>query len=164
MATISFIVPTIGKPSLKNTLASIETRPGDEVLVIQHHPPSGNWGNAERQEGVDKAKCDYLAFIDDDDVYVTGHRKLMEDAINQEPHGYPILFKIKYPDGHTLWTKKRVKPGNVSVQMIVVPNIKSMLSPWDQKHAWADFEFINCWTWHAIDIKWREEVICLMGR
>ena len=101
--TISFIVPTIGRDSLKETLASIEKWPGDEVLVIRHTPPSGNWGNAERQEGTDKAKCDYLAYMDDDDKYVFGHRAIMDQATRENPNNYPILFKMKYPSGRILW-------------------------------------------------------------
>jgi hypothetical protein len=40
---ISFIVPTIGRPSLAKTLASIECWPGDEVLLVgspNGHTPS----------------------------------------------------------------------------------------------------------------------------
>lgn len=163
--TISFIVPTIGRPSLESTVKSVELRDGDELLVIQHNPPSKNWGNAERQEGLEKAKGDYLAFIDDDDVYVKGHRDIMSRAmsIKENPNQTPILFKIQYPSGRTLWNRKRVKCGNVSTQMILVPNRKEMFTPWDQKHSWADFMFINCWLWPAKTINWREEVIVLLG-
>jgi glycosyltransferase involved in cell wall biosynthesis len=156
--TISFIVPTLGRESLKKTLASVETWPGDELLVIQHNPPSGNWGNAERQEGTDKAKCDYLAFIDDDDVYVPGVRKIMDTAINESPEGTPILFKMQYPSGRTLWRNKRVKNGNVGAPMILVPNNKEKIWGWDQKYSWADFHFINRWKWGHWEINWRPEV------
>ncbi|MBI2009517.1 glycosyltransferase family 2 protein [Candidatus Saccharibacteria bacterium] len=162
--TISFIIPTIGRESLKETLASIETWPGDEVLVIHHTPPSGNWGNAERQEGTDKAKCDYLAYMDDDDKYVSGHRAIMDQATRENPNDYPILFKMKYPSGRILWRKKWVKNGNVGAPMILVPNKKNMLDGWDQKHSWADFAFINCWAWPAKKIIWREEIIALIGK
>jgi len=162
MTTISFVIPTIGRPSLKRTLASIETWPGDEILVIKHNPPSGNWGNTERQEGTDKAKCDYIAYIDDDDVYVPGARSIMDRAIQEKPN-FPALFKIQFPSGRILWRKKWVKNGNVSTQMILVPNNKKMLYRWDQKHSWADFQFINRWKWHAKDINWRKEVIVFMG-
>jgi glycosyltransferase involved in cell wall biosynthesis len=161
--TISFIVPTIGRESLKDTLASITTWPGDELIVIQHTPPSGNWGNAERQEGMDKAKCDYLAFIDDDDVYVEGAREIMDKAIKKNINNFPILFKMKYPNGLILWEKKWVKNGNVGCPMILVPNNKEMLHWWEQDVSWADFQFINRWHWHAKDIQWRDEVIALLG-
>ena len=162
-ATISFIIPTIGRQSLKKTLASIEKWPGDEILVVQHHPPSGNWGNAERQEGTDKAKCDYLAFIDDDDVYVPRARHIMAKAITENPNNYPILFRMQFPSGRVIWQKKWVKNGNVSTQMILVPNIKDMLYAWEQRHRWADFQFINRWKWPAKTINWREEIIALLG-
>jgi glycosyltransferase involved in cell wall biosynthesis len=162
MNTISFIVPTIGRPTLKKTLDSIETWPGDEVLVIKHNPPSNNWGNAERQEGTNKAKGDYLAYIDDDDVYVPGAREIMHKAI-EETAGCPILFRIKYPSGRVLWEKKWVKNGNVSTQMILVPNSPEMLYGWDQKHSWADFWFINRWKWPSKSIVWKKDITVLMG-
>lgn len=161
--TISFIIPTIGRESLNDTLASIDSWPGDEVIVIKHNPPSGNWGNAERQEGMDKATGDYLALIDDDDVYVPEHREIMDNAIKENSNNYPILFKMQYPNGRVLWKKKWVKNGNVGCPMILVPNDKKMLHGWEQDCSWADFQFINRWHWHAKDIIWREEIIVLLG-
>jgi len=160
--TISFIVPTKGRNSLQSTLNSIKQRPGDEVLVIQHNPPSGNWGNAERQEGIRKATCDYLAFIDDDDVYVPMARDIMDKTIKENIDS-PILFKMQYPDGSILWNKKWVKCGNVSTQMILVPNNKSMLSLWVLDERMADFHFINNWKWPASKIVWKNQVIALLG-
>ena len=142
--TISFIVPTIGRDSLQATLGSIEKWPGDEILVIRHNPPSGNWGNAERQEGTDKAKCDYITYIDDDDTYVPGARAIMDQAIRESPD-VPILFRIQFPSGRILPRKKWIKNGNLSTQMILVPNKKEMLYGWDQKHHWADYYFIKRW-------------------
>lgn len=161
--TISFIIPTIGRDSLKRTLASIEKWPGDEILVIQHAPPSGNWGNAERQEGTNKAKCDYLAFIDDDDVYIPAHREMMDKAIRENPNKNPILFRMQYPNGRIIWHKKWIKNGNVGAPMILVPNEKEMLYGWDQKHSWADYLFIKKWKWPTKSIIWRGEVIALIG-
>jgi len=47
VSTINFIVTTIGRPSLRATVASVERWDGDELLVIKHDPPGGNWGNAD---------------------------------------------------------------------------------------------------------------------
>jgi len=161
--TISFIIPTIGRDSLQSTLESIKQWPGDEVLVIRHNPPSGNWGNAERQEGTDKATCDYLAFIDDDDVYAPKAREIMDKAIEENPNGYPILFKMQYPNGRILWVDKKNRCGNVSAQMMLVPNVKDNLHYWRQHESAADFQFMNNWKWpHKLTI-WREEIICYLG-
>lgn len=169
--TISFIVPTIGRPSLQATLDSIEQWDGDELLVIQHDPPSGNWGNAERQEGQDRATCDYLAFIDDDDRYVPGHRQIMATAIAEHP-GQPIIFRIQYPSGRTLPRPSNrpghppmVKNGNISTQMYLFPNDKTRLAAWDQQHHTADFHWVNrsAWGGSRWAYVWRPEVIALMG-
>ena len=163
--TISFIIPTIGRDTLKNTLASINPWDGDEIIVIWHDPKKhvGIYGNAERQEGVDKAAGDYLAFIDDDDVYTAGMREIMNDAIREASGTSPVLFRIQYPNGRILPRKRWVKNGNVSTQMILVPNKKNMLAKWDVRHRWADFNFINEWLWPAKSIIWRGEIMVLVG-
>ncbi len=162
--TISFIIPTVGRQSLKDTVASIEPWPGDEILVIQHNDShTGIYGNAERQEGINRAVCDFIAFIDDDDVYASGAREIMDQAIKESPADNPILFRMQYPDGRILWRKRWVKNGNVGTPMILVPNQKDKLSEWDIRHRWADFHFINRWKWPKKEIIWRSEVIALLG-
>jgi len=169
-ATISFIVPTVGRSTLAATVASIKRLPGDELLVIQHEKPSGNWGNDERQEGQDRASCEYVAFLDDDDIYVSDHRKIMAAAISANP-GKPVVFQIQYPDGRTLPRPSNIlgrppmiKNGNVSSQMFLFPNDKKMLSRWDGHHRWADFHYIARSGWgHRANFVWRDEIIALLG-
>ncbi len=160
--TISFIVPTVGRESLKSTLASIDAWPGDEVLAIQHNPPSGYYGYAERQEGTDRAKCDYLAYLDDDDRYVPGHREIMDQATRENPNNYPILFKMQYPSGRVLPKVPDMYCGNVGTPMILVPNIKEKLSKWKPERI-HDFRFIDNWKWPRRQIIWRPEIIALLG-
>jgi predicted O-methyltransferase YrrM len=160
--TISYIIPSLGRPSLKKTLASIETWPGDQILVIQHNPPSWDWGSSERNEAISKATCDYLSFMDDDDSYVPGARKIMDTAIRENPQKLPILFKMKYPSGKVLWDKPVLKCGNVGSPMIFIPNIKEKLCLWNGERS-ADFQFINGWGWSHRKIIWRPEIIALIG-
>ena len=101
--------------------------------------------------------------MDDDDRYVVGHRAIMDQAILENPKDYPILFRMQYPNGRTLPRKRWVKNGNVSSQMILVPNKKDMLPKWDQKHRWADFHFINGWKGPKKSIIWRIEIIALLS-
>jgi len=162
MTTVSFIIPTIGRDSLKRTLASIERFEGDEVLVIQHDPPSGTWGNAERKEGIAKAKGDYLAFIDDDDWYVRGHREMMDRAMRENP-GKPNLFRMRYPNGDVLWKQRAIVPGNVGSPMILVPNRPEMfyryLFPGNTNM--GDYYFVARWKFP--EVIWREEVVAMLG-
>lgn len=134
---------------------------------MQLETPSNTYGNLERQLGMERATGDFLAFIDDDNYYVKGHRDLHASAIAEAPDR-PTLFRIQYPSGRLLWERRRVKNGNVDTQMILVPNRTSMLARWEPRrkggHRSVDFHFINCWRWPAATINWRTDVIALMGR
>jgi len=161
MATISFIIPTIGRKSLKRTVDSIKKRPGDEVIVMEDIPPTHMWGNNRRNEGMAKATCEYLAFIDDDDWYAPNAREIMEQAISENP-GKPNLFRMQFPNGQVLWKNKEVLPGNIGTPMILVPNIKEKLYYWPGKRNMADFIFVDRWNWPKENIIWREEIIAYL--
>ena len=160
--TVSFIIPSINRETFKRTIDSIEARPGDEIIVEFDIPPTHRWGNDQRNKGIARATGDYLAFMDDDDYYAPGHREIMENAMNENPWK-PNLFKMKYPDGRILWSKKEVVPGNIGSSMIFIPNIKECFFPWKDGRNMADFIFVNTWRWLKEDIVWREEVISLLG-
>ena len=162
MTTISFIIPSINRETLKRTIDSIEMRKGDEIIVEFDVPKSNGWGNAQRNKGIERATTDYLAFIDDDDYYVSGHRQVMENAARENPDK-PNLFRIRYPNGMVLWDKREIIPGNISTQMIFIPNKKEMLSEFWKKRNMGDFIFVDKWLWPDEDVIWREEIICLMG-
>lgn len=42
--TISYLIGTIGRPSLMKTIESIELQPGDEILINYKAEPPGTWG------------------------------------------------------------------------------------------------------------------------
>lgn len=171
---ISFIVPTVGRPSLAVTLRSIETMPGDEIIVVGNHyrtrdarvryvdcEPGGDWGHAERNFATPHARCRYIAHIDDDDVYAPGHRALMADAIQQN-EGRPILFKMRYPNGITLWSEERIFCGNVGTPMFLIPNRPTMLGSWGS-FVGGDCAFLEGSRWRPEEYVWRPEVIALLG-
>lgn len=163
MASVSFIIPTTGRSSLGRAVMSTGAREGDEVIVVPDINKSGGWGNMQRNEGIRRATCDYLSFMDDDDMYAPGTRDIIERAIAENLNECPILFRMQYPNGDVLWKEKKVVPGNVSTQMILVPNKKEMLGVFPGKRNMADFIFIDTWLWPKDKIIWREEVICLLG-
>lgn len=157
--TISFIIPSINRQSLHRTIASIELWEGDEVLVDFDLPPSGRWGNDQRNAAMIRAKGDFLAFIDDDDEYTTGHRRLMANAMSSNPLSL-TLFKMQYPNGDTLWQVPKIIPGNLGSPMILVPNDKKRCYHWKDGRNMADFIFVDHWVGETV---WREEIIAYLG-
>lgn len=159
---ISYIIPTIRRDTLKRTLDSIQKREGDEVIVVEDWPPTGMWGNPQRNLGMSKATGDYLAFIDDDDYYVPEHRELQEQTIRENPNK-PILFQMQYPNGDVLWKEKKVIPGNIATGMILVPNFPERLYHWKDGRNMADFIFVDHWGWSKEEIVWVEKVLVKLG-
>ncbi len=178
---ISFIIASVGRASLAKTLASIETWPGDEILVVGNmgdvvdprvtfvpHAPGGDWGHTERNVVTPLAQGRYLVHIDDDDVYAPVARALMAEAISTTP-GRPIIFRMRFPNGITLWHEPVIRCGNVGTPMMLIPNRPTMLGQWglwDAKGKPAvggDCAFLEGCKWEAGEFVWRSEVIALLG-
>lgn len=180
--TITFIVPTLGKLSLGATLQSIETLPGDEILVVAdmtanahlrwfsrerpevkfvHCPPGGDWGHAERNFATPLARGQYIAHIDDDDIYAPGMRAMMADAIRQTP-GRPVIFRMKFPNGITLWREPVVRCGNLGTPCFLIPNMPTRLGQWGS-FVGGDCHFLETSKWKAEDYVWRPEVVAYLG-
>jgi len=173
---ISFIIATIGRPSLADTLASIELGEGDEVIVIGNvdaHtdgpvryipcPPGGDWGSTERNIATPLARGRYLAHIDDDDTYVRGHRALMADAIAAAPDRFTI-FRMRFPDDTVLWQYRVVRWGNVGTPMLLIPNVPAKLGRWGEQQDCGDLHFLQTMHWRPDEIVWREDVIAQIGQ
>lgn len=173
---ITFIVPTVGRASLARTLASIELWPGDEILlvgdVLDVQPTSRNirrifclpgcdWGHAERNFATPFARGRYIAHIDDDDTYVPGARALMEDAILRTPDR-PVLFRMRFPCGITLWDDPVLRCGNIGTPCILIPNVPEKLGTWGS-FVGGDCAFLEGMGWPQSDIVWRPEIIALLG-
>lgn len=173
---ISFIVATIGRPSLADTLRSIECWPGDEIIVIGNvetrtegpvryiNSPAGHdWGSTERNIATPLATGRYLSHMDDDDIYAHGARALMASACEAAPDRFTI-FKMQYPSGGRVWQDPIVRWGNVGTPMMLMPNIPDKLGRWGEKRDCGDLYFLHTMKWTAPEIVWREEVIALIAQ
>lgn len=182
MSTVSFIIATIGRPSLQRTLESIETRPGDEILVvadltttrnlsaqpfIANNPqvrlldcPRGNdWGHRERTFAMPLARGSFLSFMDDDDYYSPGHRSAMEEAMSSHPNS-PTIFSMRlhHMGGLVLWQDKEVRCGQVGTPMYFPPNDPSKLGTWPP-HYGGDCTFMQSCKWPPESLNWSRTVI-----
>jgi hypothetical protein len=179
MSTISFLVPTIGRRTLSNTIKSIEARPGDEIVIVgnvvdwmcanhasnvRYIPcnPGGDWGHSERNFAMPLCRGQYIAHIDDDDVYAPGARAEMEEAM-QVAKGRPIIFRMRYPNGVTIWRETTIQCGNVGTPMFLTPNSPTKFGTWGP-FVGGDCHFLETSKWTAEEYVWRPEIVAIIGR
>lgn len=180
---ISFIVPTIGRVTLARTLDSIEARPEDEVVIVGSVsalvaagammngrtgtyrfipcPPGRDWGHAERNFVTPLTRGKYLAHIDDDDWYAPGTRALMQDVMDNTP-GRPALFRMRFPNGITLWQEPALRCGNMGTPCIFIPNEQQKLGTFGS-FVGGDCHYMETMKWRQDEIVWRPEIIALLG-
>lgn len=169
MTSVSVIVASCGRPSLRATLASVspQLRPGDELLVdVNDDAP---WGHEARNRLMPRARGDFLMFLDDDDVWVEGAREVIEWRLSADKSRMQSLhmFRMQYSNGQTLWIQPVVACGNVSTQMFAVPNDwvgqdswgLARLPRWGARYE-GDWDFIEAAD-NEFGTVWHPEVITL---
>ena len=178
MKTLSIVIPTISRPTLAATLASIAAQslvPGDEILLIGDGPQpeaermfseSGlpgkyiegpmdhDWGGPQRNIGMRVANGDLLAFMDDDDTYLPGAFDLMRTADSESLN----IFRMQCR-GRLLWMLCDIRVGNVSTQMLVVPNLPGV-GHWTRRYV-HDYDFAAMAANRFRRIAWRKEPIAV---
>lgn len=171
---ISFLIATSGRPSLRKTLRSIETMPGDEIVVvgnveekqdgnIRYIPcaPGHDWGHSERNFALPLCRGRYIAHIDDDDYYASGSRRIMGRAL-EEANGRPVIFRMRYPCGVTLWREPKIVCGNIGTPMFVMPNQPEMFGTWGS-FVGGDCHFLETSKWKQEDYVWKSDIIVMLG-
>jgi glycosyltransferase involved in cell wall biosynthesis len=156
---LTVIVASLGRPSLQATLDSIkpQLQDSDEILIsVNHDCP---WGHAARNQLMRAARGDLLLFCDDDDLLMPDALCLARVAGGQAPDRLHI-FRMEHPQAGLIWREERIAEGNVSTQMIVVPNRPVLLGRWGDRYA-GDFDFVASTVEKMPHPVWHEEILAL---
>lgn len=185
MVSFSVITPTICRPSLSRTVASILPQLGshDEHIIVSDGEMEqwvtgfdharlfstariGGYGAAQRDEGIRAARGDYLVFVDDDDVLADGALDMARPIVENNPTAL-LLFRCEFngynvfPDGTLLWRDPQIRDGNVSTSMIVAPKMAN--TPSWCKHGLRRYNCDLYWIMEMAavtrEVVWRTEVL-----
>ena len=187
--TLSVVVPTIGRATLGNTLGVIlrQITKDDELIVVVDsskcdildmafalhemelfnscgividcpgNPEVNGFGQLQKNAGILKASKSHICFMDDDDIHSFRAFQHFRNFASDRP----VIFRMKYKDGSTLWGKhKVVRVGNYGTPCFLVPNyLKPEDRPLFGMHYCGDADYIK----NAIEKYgqpvWREEVV-----
>ena len=171
VASLSIIIPTIGRLTLDRTLESVLAAgagPQDEVIVVGDGPqPTAraiaarfagrlkiiyfetpvfhHVGHPQRNAGMAVASGSHVMSIDDDDAYRPGALQLVHRVAAAEP-GRILIFRMESQTVRlpwkVLWNGQFHSLGNVGTPMFVVPNVERQLGVWGRRHA-GDWDFLD---------------------
>jgi hypothetical protein len=184
--TISVIVPTIGRPTLARTLASIrdqadareveidvvaDTHRGTHVaaladvawmpahydaVYVEHDGGRHDWGHSQRQYGQQVATGRWLMWTQDDDVYRPGAFATIRDVL-QTADG-PCLLRLQGWQAGLVWKRPALVWGEIDAGCLAVPNAPDRLPTWGTAYD-ADYDYIAavCERWRRAE--WVDAVI-----
>lgn len=166
--TVSLIIPTIGRETLRGTLQSLVSQPwqpGDEIIVVGDGPqsnargiwsefklklpgrfietsaPANDWGGTPRNFAMGQASGSHLAALDDDDVWTPTALTSIRQAIVEHPD-QPHMFRAKNQEGAVVPSDDRAEVGNVGTPLFVAPNRPDRMGKWGTAYT-GDFDFIS---------------------
>lgn len=188
--TISFLVPTAGRPEIECCLASIapQLEPGDEVLVIgdttdgplpdsqaivasfgpqfqwlEYSGHEHTWGHAQLNYGIACAQADYLCFNDDDDVWTPDAAATIRTQAVAHPEKL-LLFRFWSRFNVPFWDQRGLlAPNHVGGHCLVCPNDKNRLGRWGHFYQ-GDWTFIETTVelnGGASSVLWFEDVLAV---
>lgn len=186
--TLSVMIPTIGRPTLARTLASIRSQQfvvGDEVLLLadgiqdttrelweqfkfhgrylEHAAgPSNDWGHTPRNLFMPEARGTHIVCLDDDDVMTPGALVVIRAALAEAPDR-PHMFRGDFSGVKlaTVWKEKTVVEGNVSTVLFVIPTAGKKFGRYTPRYG-GDYDFCasTLRLYPPGALVWREEIIC----
>ena len=166
--SIAVIVPSMGRRSLGDTVASVipQLTVEDQLIVEIDWPLSGEFGNYARDIAALKARTTHLWFLDDDDVAEPGALVAMRAAIQEDPT-CAWFFRVKCGGG-VVWKEERLRSDGQSGQCYLVPkktgpewNAKSCPS-WTSKPNQHDFQWAEQLQ-ATFGFKWNKAIVADLG-
>jgi glycosyltransferase involved in cell wall biosynthesis len=178
---LSVVIPTLGRETLRATLASVapQLARGDEVIVVGDGRPaqarklvayrrSRRWryletdgpcndaGGTQRDLAASVARGDHLCFMDDDDVFTPDALAAIRRGVAEHPERVLVFRMDNY--GKVLWHDPVLSYGNVGTPMVVVPADPQRLASWRL----GDYEFIRGTCERLGEPVWRDEIVAIV--
>ena len=86
---------------------------------LPEHPPAAQWGHHARLHGIDLAKGDYIAYLDDDNSWRPGHVRALVAALEETGAGFAYGKQHVHGRGEYLIGTDPPVCGQIDTSMII---------------------------------------------
>jgi hypothetical protein len=188
---LSILLPTIGRPTLINTLNSIMKQQWQEedelviacdgnvekvheivdpiikefsnrkILFVEYKTGHNDWGHTPRNLIMPSLKGEYCIHIDDDDIMTNNAFETIRKDIQSKAFVY--FYKMYLPNGELkLWKTKEIKYANLGTPCII-HRLDHYSYCKFEPHFGGDFDFIkNTAELNDDSIEWKESFIAII--
>jgi hypothetical protein len=187
VASLTIIIPTIGRKSLLEILGQIvpQLSKDDRVLVVgdgaqpkaaammagyhaqvayHEYGPTKCWGHPQRNWAMLLAETTHIWCLDDDDEVLPGAVAVIRQAADDCP-GKLLIFKIHHRE-FVIPKEPEIRLTNVSTQCFVFPNTPDRFGSWGFLYE-GDLQFALSSVERHPDklggVVWRPEIIAIHG-
>jgi hypothetical protein len=181
-ASLSIMIPTIGRDTLPRVLASLETQDwqrGDEVLLLsdkEHEYAEQCWKRAKLTGAhfacangplgefgyglLNKYQCEctgsHICHIRDDVIAAPNMLVTIRREIETNADALHIFRMYDFLKQQFFWASKKFFPGNLIGENAVFPNDPKLIGRWGMRHQ-GDWDFME----HAAtlhDTEWHDQI------
>jgi glycosyltransferase involved in cell wall biosynthesis len=162
MDKITFIVPSIGRKSLTNSINSLisQTNENWECIIIYDgvdgyvfedsrikyiniekiggNSPVHGMSGLVRNHGLKNCKTKWIGFLDDDDTIDTTYVETLFKKYNEYDF---VMWRMIYPNGKILPTKDEIKFGNIGISFCYKNKFDDLI--FDSNRDGEDFDFVK---------------------
>lgn len=163
---ITFIIPTIGRDTLKRSIKSIEDQTSDQwkvivifdgvkstinnsnskikIFEIEKKGESKNSAGNVRNYGMKFVDTDWIAFLDDDDVISPNFVETFNKELNDYPFFDILIFRMAYNNTNNIFPKLKTDnfyKNNVGISFVINKNIINNIQFYPSST--EDYNFLN---------------------
>lgn len=158
---ITFIIPTIGRESLKKAIQSLIDNESklwkaivvfDGISIITFPHPSiqsitipkvgfRNCAGEVRNRGIKLADTEWIGFLDDDDTLTQDYMYRLQNEIQANPNADIIVFRMINSDHRVIPSRAHLAYGNVGISFVVKRKIFDFIK--FEANTYEDFHLLN---------------------
>lgn len=112
---------------------------------LPEHAPGRHWGNPARRRGIEVARGDIIAYLDDDDAYRADHLALLVPALLESGCDFAYSQMMSRLTGETLFGLPRPQMGHIGTPMIVHHRRLLDVATWGADDAMEDWHLVAAW-------------------